>query len=168
MVRVGALEACGRVILVQFPSRMVLAGSVLGMFVASTGVALLMPERASGTATPAPELTTASTEAQALPPAESAAEVAPASAAAPPPITGAQIAALAIGPARERAAALIAEQARARAAAEADAAAKAAQESRNDQVGSAGHGDVDDWIKLRNQIRDACDDGRIRGPICGD
>jgi hypothetical protein len=68
-----------------------------------------------------------------------------------PTITGAQIAALALAPARDRAAALIKEQARA-----------AAEEERSERRGD----DDDRWDELREEIREACDDGRIRGQIC--
>lgn len=142
----------GRVIVVRFPPRLVLAASVLGVFAASSGTALLMPERTEA-AVPLPEIAAA-------PPSQAAAEpqapepVAPA-ATAGPAITGAQIAELALAPARDRAAAIVAERARAEAA--------EAERARDDR-GSRSR--ADQWQELRDEIREACDDGRLRGQIC--
>ncbi|MGH3585994.1 MAG: hypothetical protein ACRDQ0_06690 [Pseudonocardia sp.] len=133
----------------RFQSRVVLAGSVLGVFAASSGVALLMPERAEGTAVPQ---FAASTEVQAAPQVEQP----PAPVAAP--VSGEQIAALVVTPARDRAAAIIAELEAAKAAeAEADD---------DDDDDSPGRSRADGWRELRDQIQEACDDGRIRGQIC--
>jgi hypothetical protein len=130
------------VVIVRFPPRLVLAASAIGMVAASSGAVLLMPGNAENTAVPVPEFTSAADQQRAPAPAEPAVSAGPA-------ITGAQIAALALAPARDRAAALIEEQAR----------AKAEQAARRSD-------DTDRWDDLRDQIRDACDDGRIRGPIC--
>ncbi|WP_147255652.1 hypothetical protein [Pseudonocardia hierapolitana] len=129
----------------RFPPRLVLAASALGMVAASSGAVLLMPEPAETGAVPVPEITSPRQEQQQAPaPAEPVTAPAPA-------ITGAQIAELALAPARDRAAALIEEQARAE-----------AEEER-----AARRGDDDDrWDDLRDEIREACDDGRIRGQIC--
>jgi hypothetical protein len=132
------------VIVVRFPPRLALAVSVLGVFAASSGAAVLIPDRADNTATPVPEFAAAPAP-QAPAPAEPVASAGPA-------ITGAQIAALALAPARERAATLIEEQARAEAA-----QARAARDS--DSQG-------DRWRQLRDELREACEDGRIRGQIC--
>ena len=129
-------------VIVRFPPRLVLAASAIGMVAASSGAVLLMPGNAEDTAVPVPEFTSAADQQQAPAPAEPAVSAGPA-------ITGAQIAALALAPARDRAAALIEEQAR----------AKAEQAARRSD-------DTDRWDDLRDEIRDACDDGRIRGPIC--
>jgi hypothetical protein len=137
----------------------VLAASVLGMFAASSGTVLMLPERAEGPSVPAPELA-AATEPQALTPAEPAS---PAAAAAPvgPAVTGEQIAALALAPARERAAELIAQLERA----EAEAAARAAAQQEDEPDSPSQR---EQWRELRDEIREACEDGRIRGPICRD
>jgi hypothetical protein len=129
------------VIFVRFPPRLVLAASALGMVAASSGAVLLMPDSTEPAAVPVPEITSPEQQAQA--PAEPIAAPAPA-------ITGAQIAELALGPARDRAAALIEEQTRAE--------AQERAERRAD--------DDDRWDELREEIREACDDGRIRGQIC--
>jgi hypothetical protein len=132
------------VIVVRFPSRLALAASVLGVFAAGSGAVLSMPERAEGAAVPVPEITSA-----AAPQAPAAVEPA---AAPGPAITGEQIAALALAPARDRAAALIEEQE----AAEAQRA-RSARDSRDD----SGR-----WRELRDELREACEEGRIRGDIC--
>jgi hypothetical protein len=105
---------------------------------------LLMPGNAEDTAVPVPEITSPADQQQAPAPAEPAVS-------AGPSITGAQIAALALAPARDRAAALIEAQARAK-----------AEEARDERRA----GDGDRWDELRDEIREACDDGRIRGQIC--
>ena len=130
-------------VVVRFPSRLALAASVLGVFTAGSGAVLAMPERAEGAAVPVPEITSDSAP-QAPAPVEPA--VAPG-----PAITGDQIAALALAPARDRAAALIDEQAR-----EAQRA-RSARDSR-DESGR--------WRELRDELREACEEGRIRGDIC--
>jgi hypothetical protein len=134
------------VIVVRFPPRLVLAASVLGVFAAGGGAVLALPERAAETGVPLPEIT-AGTQQQAPAPAAPAA-------AGSPAITGQQIAALALTPARDRAAALIKEQAQAEAEAERTRAARNSD------------GRDDRWQELRDEIREACDDGRIRGQIC--
>ena len=139
----------------RFQSRVVLASSVLGMFAASSGVALLMPERAEDAVVAVPEFA-ASTRTQAPPPAEPAGP-------AMQPVSGDQIVALALAPARDRAVTLI-ERAKAEAAAA--AAAEQARED-DDEDDSSDRSRADEWRELRDEIREACDDGRIRGPICG-
>lgn len=143
MVRVELLPF-GRVIVLRFPPRLVLAASVLGVFAASSGTALSMPERVED-AVPIPDIAPAAQpQAQGPAPAEPVASGGPA-------ITGAQIAALALAPARDRAAALIKEQAE-------------AEEERDRAERDSDDGDR--WDELRDEIREACDDGRIRGQIC--
>ena len=126
----------------RFPPRLVLAASALGMVAASSGAVLLMPEPTKTDGVPVPEITSPPQQQQA--PAEPVTTPVPA-------ITGAQIAELALAPARDRAAALIEEQARAE-----------AEEERSERRGD----DDDRWDELREEIREACDDGRIRGQIC--
>jgi hypothetical protein len=128
----------GKVIVVRFPPRLVLAASALGMVAASSGAVLLMPEPTEARAVPVPEITSPQQQ-QAPAPVEPVAAPAPG-------ITGAQIAAIALAPARDRAAALIEEQAK--------------------QKRAERRADDDRWDKLRDEIREACDDGRIRGQIC--
>jgi hypothetical protein len=134
------------VVVVRFPSRLALAASVLGVFAAGSGAVLTMPERAEGAAVPVPEITSAAAP-QAPAPVEPAAAPGPA-------ITGEQIAALALAPARDRAAALIEEQAR-----EAQRARSARDSDSRDDSGR--------WRELRDELREACEEGRIRGDICG-
>lgn len=93
-------------VLVQFPSRLLLTGTVLGALAASSASALTIPDRVAdtpGAPVGVPGLTAAGTSHS------------PGSAPTPvttgPPITGAQIAGLAIAPARDRAVELIAEDA---------------------------------------------------------
>jgi hypothetical protein len=138
------LSPCGKVIVVRFPPRLVLAASALGMVAASSGAVLLMPEPTKTGGVPVPEITSPPQQQQQQAPAEPVTTPAPA-------ITGAQIAELALAPARDRAAALIEEQARAE-----------ADEERAERRGD----DDDRWDELREEIREACDDGRIRGQIC--
>jgi hypothetical protein len=130
------------VIFVRFPPRLVLVASAIAMVAASSSAVLLMPGNTQAAVVPVPEITSPAQQQQAPSAAEPAATPGPA-------ITGAQIAALALAPARERAAALIEEESRA----EAERIARRA-------------GDDDRWDDLRDEIRDACDDGRIRGEIC--
>ncbi|WP_345606497.1 hypothetical protein [Pseudonocardia adelaidensis] len=130
----------------RFPPRLVLAASAIGMIAASSGAVLLMPGNNEAAAVPLPQITSGTNQQQAPAPAEPVV-------AAGPAITGAQIADLALAPARDRAAALAEEQARAE-----------AEETRTRAERRADDGDR--WDELRDEIRDACDDGRIRGPIC--
>jgi len=116
------------------------------MIVASSGVVLSMPGDNEAAAVPLPEITSAAEQQQAPAPVEPVVAAAPA-------ITGAQIADLALAPARDRATVLAEEEAR----------QKAEQARDRDERGDD---DGDRWDKLREEIRDACDDGRIRGPIC--
>jgi hypothetical protein len=137
---------------VRFPSRVMLAGSVLGVFAVSSGVVLLMPGGTDDADVSLPEFA-ASSESEALAPAEPAVAVEPA-------ISGAQIAELALAPARDRAATLIAERA------EAEAAAEQAREDDDEDDDSSDRVRSDDWRELRDRIREACEDGRIKGQIC--
>lgn len=127
----------------RFPPRLVLATSAIGMVAASSGAVLLMSGNTEAAAVPVPEITSPAQQQQPAP-AEPVA-------APRPTITGAQIAALALAPARDRAAALIEEQVRA----EAERASDEGDDS-----------DDERWDELREKLREACDDGRLRGPIC--
>ncbi len=133
-----------------------LAASALGMVAASSGAVLLIPGPAEDTV-PVPEITSAAEQQQAPTPAGQQQAPAPAEpvASAGPGITGAQIAALALGPARDRAAALIEAQAR----------AEAEQASDDDDSDARGN-NSERWRELRDELREACEDGRIRGQIC--
>jgi type IV secretory pathway VirB10-like protein len=143
---------------VRFQSRAVLAGSTLAVFAASSGVALLMPAGAAEPAVGVPEFAASQESLPAVPDDARARPVAP-------PVTGAQIAALAIAPARDRAEALIAE--RAKVEAEAEAAREKQAERDDDEADSSDRGGrSDEWRELRKRIKEACDDGRIRGQIC--
>jgi type IV secretory pathway VirB10-like protein len=135
----------GRLIVVRFVPHLALAASVLGVFAASSGTALMLPQPAEEPAVPLPEIV-------AEPAQQAPAAVEPA-ATAGPAITGAQIAALALTPARDRAAVIVAEQAR-----------TAAAEAQRARAGRENDGDR--WDELSDQIQEACEDGRIRGPIC--
>jgi hypothetical protein len=144
------------VIVVRFQSRAVLAGAALAMFAASSGVALLMPDPANDPAVGVPEFAASQQSLPAVPDDASARPVAP-------PVTGAQIAALALAPARDRAETLIAERAKA----EAEAAASEQEDEDDDEADSSNSSSrADEWRELRNRIKEACDDGRIRGQIC--
>jgi hypothetical protein len=140
---------------VRFQSRAVLAGSALAMLAASSGVALLMPESADDPAVGVPGFAASQ---ESLPAVEDDATARPVA----PPVTGAQIAALALAPARDRAETLIAERAKAEAAAEAEQADE--DDDEDDSSESAGRSEQ--WRELRDRIREACEDGRIRGQIC--
>lgn len=83
----------------RFPTRLVLAGSVLGALVASTGTALTLSDRTAGPAVEIPEFE------------PSAPPVPPAPVVTGPPVIGAQIVEMAVTPARGRAGALTAERA---------------------------------------------------------
>jgi hypothetical protein len=131
-------------VVVRFPPRLVLVASALCMVAASSGTALVMSGEADVAPVPVPEITSVSPEVQSPAPAEQIGSTGPA-------ITGAQIAGLALAPARDRAAALIEEQVRA----EAERASDEGDDS-----------DDERWDELRDKIREACDDGRLRGPIC--
>jgi len=137
------------VIVVRFPPRLVLAASALGMVAASSGAVLILPANAEDTAVPVPEITSAADQQQAPAPAPAEPVV-----SAGPAITGAQIASLALTPARDRAAALIEERAR---------ATDEAEQARAERVSGS---QADRWDELRDEIREACEDGRIRGQIC--
>lgn len=133
-----------------FPTRPVLAVAVLGALVASGSTALTLPGRASSGHVAVPEFNAPSQPQSASTPLVPIATT--------PPITGAQIAALAIAPARERATALVAEQARLKAEADA-AAAAAAPPAAEPRRGSEAD-------RLRQELRRACASGALRGSIC--
>ena len=137
----------------RFQSRAVLAGAALAVFAASSGVALLMPERADDPSVGAPEFAAAQ---ESLPAVEDDASARPVA----PPLTGTQIVALALAPARDRAEALIAERAKA------EAEAEQADEDDDEADSSESAGRSEQWRELRDRIREACEDGRIRGQIC--
>jgi hypothetical protein len=139
-------------VLVWFPSRLLLAGSVLGALVASSSTALTMTGDSDDATVDVPEF--AHTSGPAAPTS------APTSATAGSPVTGAQIAALALTPARDRTAALIAERDA--------AAAEAVRAEAQRQAARPAPAQIreDDISRLRAEIRRACDDGRLRGGIC--
>ncbi|OZM83800.1 hypothetical protein [Pseudonocardia sp. MH-G8] len=144
-------------IVVRFQSRAVLAGAALAMFAASSGVALLMPDPADDPTVGVPEFAASQQSLPAVPDDAGARPVAP-------PVTGAQIAALALAPARDRAETLIAERAKAEAEA---AAAEDDDEDDDDEADSSNSSSrAEEWRELRNRIKEACADGRIRGQIC--
>lgn len=87
-------------------------------------------------------------------------------AASGPPVTGAQIVAWALAPARDRTSALLAERARADAQ-RAEAAARSQAERDASAERSPGRVSEEDRARLAEQIRRACEDGRLRGAICG-
>jgi hypothetical protein len=144
--------------LVRFPSRFLLVSSVLGVLAASSSAALTMTGSTAHAAVKVPEFD------------NSAAPSAPTLAAAPltdsPPVTGAQIAGLAVTPALDRVAAIIAERAQAeeaQAAARAQAARAAAPPPAPERSSRE-----EELRKLAAQIQQACDDGRLQGRICRD
>ncbi|MEJ3653752.1 hypothetical protein WEH80_12280 [Actinomycetes bacterium KLBMP 9759] len=119
----------------RFPSRLVLTATVLAMFVAGTVAAVSLPG-----AETAPPVSVPAFDAQPLPE-----QAAPAPIVTGPPVSGKQLAADAIAPARKRVEALVGET---------------EQDGEDD-------GDEDRSSRqLRKQIRQACDDGRLRGLIC--
>ena len=124
--------------LVGFPARLVLAGSVLGVFAASSGTVYSLSEDVGDASVTVYDASSDQAPAEPAPPV--------------PTVTGAQLAALAVGPARERAAALIAER---------EAAERASREAEDDD-----DGDRSPEERIRAALQDACDDGRIRGVIC--
>jgi hypothetical protein len=134
------------VIFVRFAPRLVLAVSAAGMVAASSGAALSMSQPTEAAAVPVPEFASPGQRQEPSPAEQPVANPGRT-------ITGAQIAALALAPARVRAAALIEEQIRASAEAK--------------RVNAERRGDDDDrWEELSDKIREACDDGKLRGPIC--
>jgi hypothetical protein len=138
----------------------VLAASVLAALAASAGTVLTMPDYAADAAEPGSGFAAA--------PGLGAGEPG-APTVAGPPVSGAQIAGLALAPARDRATEVAAEQAAAataaKAAAEERARQQAAQEAEPDQKPPSRAG-MSDWEKFRKELKEACDDGRVRGQIC--
>jgi hypothetical protein len=125
-------------VLVRFPARLVLAGSVLGVFAASSATVYSLSEDVDDAAVTVVY--------------DASSDEAPAEPAPPvPTVTGAQLAALAVTPARDRAAALIAER---------EAAERARLEDEDDDRERSPE------ERIRAALQDACDDGRIRGVIC--
>jgi hypothetical protein len=153
--------------LVRFPSRPVLAASVCAALAASGGTVLTMPDQPAGV----PDITqdpAAGTGLAAPQPVDVASTV------AGPPVSGAQIAGLALAPARERASTLVSQRAAAHAA-EAKAAQKEQarekaeqqqQEKEQEAQQRSRRAGSSDWEEFRSQLREACNDGRIRGQIC--
>jgi hypothetical protein len=143
------------VVLVRFPTRLVLAGSVLGVFAASGGTALTM-----GAHTPV-------TDAAVAVPDFAAPAGAPTGNPPPvsvgPPVTGRQIAALAAGPALDRANAIVAEQAK---AAEDAKRAEAEQAAAQQAPAPVTRFDNSDMQRLRERLHTACASGELSGPIC--
>jgi hypothetical protein len=147
----------------RFPSRPVLAASVLAALAASGGTVLTMPDEAVvDAAQSAPDLPAT--------PGVPAQNPADAPTVAGPPVSGAQIAGLALAPARERADSLIAQRAAAEAAAakvaaEEQAQQEAQQEAQPNQNAQRRSGNSQ-WEQFRRDLRKACDEGRIQGQIC--
>jgi hypothetical protein len=153
------------VVLVRFPSRLLVAGSVLGALVASSSAALTMPNRADERPLDVPEVVAGAGSAAPAPGAPAAAPI-----PTGPPVTGAELVALALAPARERANALIAEQ-QAEAAAAAAAAAAAGEAPPTAEAERAEDDDPlsgrdYDFGELRAELEEACDEGRVRGLVC--
>jgi hypothetical protein len=148
------------VVLVRVPSRLLVAGSVLAALAASSSTALTMPDRVADTAADVPDVA-AGAGRDASAPIDTPITTGPA-------VTGAQIAQLALAPARDRAAALIAEQraeaeaaaAAAEAAARAEAELEAARERASRPTVSPDH------RRMRAELREACERGWIQGVIC--
>lgn len=157
-----------------FPSRMVLASSALGILAASSGAVLTLTTDSATAAVQVPVFD------------HSAVPSVPTGVAEPltaaPPVTGAQIADLAVAPARARVTAIITERARAAAEsaaraerqAAAQAAATRAEAARQAAPEPAPEPEPEpssrneDFRRMAEQIHQACDDGRLRGRICGD
>jgi hypothetical protein len=153
--------------LVRFPSRPVLAASVLAALAASGGTVLTMPDEAVvDAAQSAPDLPAT--------PGVPAQNPADAPTVAGPPVSGAQIAGLALAPARERADSLITQRAATEAAAEAAAAKVAAEEQARQEAQQEEQANQNaqrrsgnsQWEQFRRDLRKACDEGRIQGQIC--
>jgi hypothetical protein len=149
-------------LLVRFPSRFMLAGSVLGVLAASSSAALTMTGGTADAAVKLPEFDSSSA------PSTPARAIAPLADA--PPVTGAQIAGLAVTPARDRVAAIIAERAQAAAAAEAAKAEAARVQAAQAAPRPAPQRSSreEEFRNMAAKIRQACDDGRLNGRICGD
>jgi conjugal transfer/entry exclusion protein len=124
---------------VRFPARLVLAGLVLGTISVGSGTVYALSAGVEDAAIAVPDLSTAPAP-EALPPAA-------------PTVTGAQLAALAAVPARERATAIVAERAAAEAAERARRAAAEQQERSREE-------------RIREAVRKACAQGTLRGVIC--
>lgn len=89
------------------------------------------------------------------------------------PVSGPQIVAQTVVPARQRAEALVAEQQRRQQEQQQAAAAAAAAEEQRARDAARAEPDKrtsrrqqDPWDRFREQIREACQDGRLRGSIC--
>lgn len=126
---------------VRLLSRPVLSGAAVALLLASVGTAFTLSGTPAAPSVDLPQFPVVE-EQQAAPPAPIVTG---------PPITGKQIASGAVAPARDRANALIAQ---ARAAAE----AADDDDDEDDRGSSIG--------QLREKIREACKEGRIRGAIC--
>ncbi|WP_232665795.1 hypothetical protein [Pseudonocardia sp. TRM90224] len=119
----------------RYPSRLVLTATVFAMFVAGTVTAVSLPGVEA-----APPVSVPAFDSQPLPE-----QAAPAPIVTGPPVSGKQLAAEAIAPARKRVQALVDQ-----------AEPEADEEGDNDRTSR----------QLRKQIRQACEDGRLRGLIC--
>jgi hypothetical protein len=148
--------------IVAFSSRLMLASSVIGVLAASSTAALTMVPGNAHAAVKVPDF---DIRAEAPTPAGTAAP------AVVPPVTGAQIAGLALAPARDRVNAIVAERAQAAAAAAAAAEASKAAAARAEAERSAAAGSTADrgeeaFHRWAAQFRQACDDGRVHGEVC--
>jgi hypothetical protein len=137
---------------VRSPSRLVLTGSVLGALVTSGGTAFTMENNVADAAVEVPGFATAD-DAQATAPSESSLTLGP-------PVSGAQIAAIALAPARDRAATLAAERAKADAEAAARALDEADEDDDEDDDGGEG------LRELQKRFEKACEQGIIEGAVC--
>jgi hypothetical protein len=152
----------------------VLAASVLAALATSGGTVLTMPDSPADAAEPGavPAPQPAAPVSAALPaPAEAAAEPATVPQALGPPVSGAQIAGLAVEPARQRADAIAADQAAAEAAARAAEEERARREAEeddedDDEDARPGQQRQNSWDEFRRELREACQEGRIRGQVC--
>ncbi len=151
MVTVDALSR-KRWCVVRSPSRLVLTGSVLGALVASGGTAFTMENNVADAAVEIPGFTTA--DEQATAPSETSLTLGP-------PVSGAQIAAIALAPARDRAATLAAERAKA----DAEAAARALDEADEDDDDEDSDG-REGLRELQKRFKNACEQGIIEGAVC--
>jgi hypothetical protein len=148
---------------VAFSSRVMAAGSVIGVLTAGSTAVLTLAPPSANAAVKVPDFDT-----HAAAPTPVGATSAP---AIVPPVTGAQIAGLVLTPARDRVNAIITERAQAAAAeaAKAQAARAAAARERDehqaDSRSGSDHGD-ETFRRWAAQFRQACDDGRVHGEIC--
>lgn len=130
---------------------LLVTGSVVAALAASGGTVLTLPDRlAGGEASPA------------VTPSAHTQPSAPAPDRIGPPVTGAQIAATALAPARERAAVMAANRARQE---EERRAAASATENPHSANGQGDHF-RNMSPRLQEYVRKACAEGRMRAEIC--